>query len=113
MTWQTLTPPEWLEVSEEQLRRLKETGGIGPYEKEYFRKHGSRRWILFAGRDLGDGTAGEYAIDIPVSMIGDDAGRSKGRFAGSEGTLFIGIAMTSRSIPFATSAIGTGLAPVF
>jgi PAS domain S-box-containing protein len=64
MTWQTLTPPEWMEVSKEQMRRLKETGRIGPYEKEYFRKDGSRRWILFAGRDLGDGTAGEYAIDI-------------------------------------------------
>jgi len=64
MTWQTMTPPEWMEVSKEQMRRLKETGRIGPYEKEYFRQDGSRRWILFAGRDLGDGTAGEYAIDI-------------------------------------------------
>ena len=64
MTWQTLTPPEWMEVSEEQMRRFKKTGRIGPYEKEYFRKDGSRRWMLFAGRDLGDGTLGEYAIDI-------------------------------------------------
>jgi PAS domain S-box-containing protein len=64
MTWQTLTPPEWMEVSEEQMRRFKKTGQIGPYEKEYFRKDGSRRWMLFAGRDLGDGTLGEYAIDI-------------------------------------------------
>jgi PAS domain S-box-containing protein len=64
MTWRTLTPPEWMAVSEEQIHRLKETGHIGPYEKEYFRKDGSRRWMLFAGRDLGDGTAGKYAIDI-------------------------------------------------
>jgi signal transduction histidine kinase len=64
MTWQTLTPPEWMEVSEEQMRRFKTAGHIGPYEKEYFRKDGSRRWMLFAGRDLGDGTLGEYAIDI-------------------------------------------------
>ena len=40
------------------------TGRVGPYEKEYFRKDGSRRWMMFAGRDLGDGTIGEYAIDI-------------------------------------------------
>ena len=64
MTWQTLTPPEWMETSEEQMRRFKETGRIGPYEKEYFHKDGSRRWMLFAGRDLGDGTLGKYVIDI-------------------------------------------------
>jgi PAS domain S-box-containing protein len=64
MTWQILTPPEWMAVSEEQMRRFKETGRIGPYEKQYFRKDGSRRWMLFAGRDLGDGTLGKYAIDI-------------------------------------------------
>jgi len=64
MTWRTMTPPEWMAASEEQMRRFQETGRIGPYEKEYFRKDGSRRWMLFAGRDLGDGTLGEYAIDI-------------------------------------------------
>ena len=64
MTWRTLTPPEWIAVSEEQMLRFTETGRIGPYEKEYFSKDGSRRWMLFAGRDLGDGTAGKYAIDI-------------------------------------------------
>jgi signal transduction histidine kinase len=51
-------------TSEEQMRRFNKIGRIGPYEKEYFRKDGSRRWMLFAGRDLGDGTIGEYAIDI-------------------------------------------------
>jgi PAS domain S-box-containing protein len=64
MTWQTMTPPEWMATSEEQMRRFNKIGRIGPYEKEYFRKDGSRRWMLFAGRDLGDGTIGEYAIDI-------------------------------------------------
>jgi PAS domain S-box-containing protein len=64
MTWQTMTPPEWMAASEEQMRRFKKMGRIGPYDKEYFRKDGSRRWMLFAGRDLGDGTLGKYAIDI-------------------------------------------------
>jgi PAS domain S-box-containing protein len=64
ITWQEMTPPEWMAASEDQMRRFKEVGRIGPYEKEYFCKDGSRRWMLFAGRDLGDGTVGEYAIDI-------------------------------------------------
>jgi PAS domain S-box-containing protein len=64
MTWRTLTPPEWIAVSEEQMAGFARTGRIGPYEKEYFRRDGSRRWMLFAGRDLGDGTIVEYAIDI-------------------------------------------------
>ena len=25
---------------------------------------GTRRWMLFAGRDLGDGTIGEFCVDI-------------------------------------------------
>ena len=64
MTWRTMTPPEWMGASEEQMRRCKKMGRIGPYDKEYFRKDGSRRWMLFAGCDLGDGTLGKYAIDI-------------------------------------------------
>jgi PAS domain S-box-containing protein len=56
MHWRDMTPPEWLEESEAQMARLAESGRIGPYEKEYFAADGSRRWMLFAGRDLGDGT---------------------------------------------------------
>jgi PAS domain S-box-containing protein len=64
LTWRTMTPPEWIKSSEEQMKMLEETGRIGPYEKEYFRKDGSRRWMLLAGADLGDGTVVEYVIDI-------------------------------------------------
>lgn len=64
LTWKTMTPPEWVKVSEEQMENLARTGRIGPYEKEYILKDGSRRWMIFAGRDLGDGTIAEYAIDV-------------------------------------------------
>ena len=64
LTWRKMTPPEWIEVSEEQMTKLEETGRIGPYEKEYLRKDGSRSWMLFAGASLGDGTIVEYCIDI-------------------------------------------------
>ncbi|ANL37531.1 MULTISPECIES: CheR family methyltransferase [Rhizobium] len=62
--WRRLTPPEHLAESAAQMEALKETGKIGPYEKEYFLADGSRRWMLFAGRDLGDGTVAEFCIDI-------------------------------------------------
>ncbi|EJT00967.1 CheR family methyltransferase [Rhizobium sp. CCGE 510] len=62
--WRRLTPDEHLAESEAQMDALKETGKIGPYEKEYFLADGTRRWLLFAGRDLGDGTTVEFCIDI-------------------------------------------------
>lgn len=64
LTWQRMTPPEWVAVSEEQMQKLTATGRTGPYEKEYFNKDGSRSSMLLAGRDLGDGTISEYCIDI-------------------------------------------------
>jgi PAS domain S-box-containing protein len=64
LTWRRMTPDEWISASEEQMRNLAATGRIGSYEKEYIRKDGSRQWMLFAGRDLGDGTIAEYCIDI-------------------------------------------------
>ena len=64
LNWRMMTPPEWVRASENQIRNLTRTGRIGPYEKEYIFKDGSRRHLLFAGRDLGDGTIGEYCIDV-------------------------------------------------
>lgn len=64
LTWRKLTPPEWMAQSEAQMKGLAATGRIGPYEKQYLRKDGTRSWMLFAGRDLGDGTAVKFAIDI-------------------------------------------------
>jgi PAS domain S-box-containing protein len=71
--WRQLTPPEWVKASEEQMEKFEATGRIGPYEKEYILKDGSRRWMLFAGRDLGDGTIAEYCIDITVHRTAEAA----------------------------------------
>ena len=54
----------YVDVSERQMAMLTETGRIGPYEKEFLHKNGSRSWMLFAGASLGDGTMIEYCIDI-------------------------------------------------
>ncbi|WP_114948441.1 PAS domain S-box protein, partial [Microvirga calopogonii] len=73
LTWRRLTPAEWVGISEEQLQKLAATGRIGPYEKEYILKDGSRRWMLFAGRDLGDGTTAEYCLDITARKQAETA----------------------------------------
>jgi PAS domain S-box-containing protein len=64
LDWRKLTPVDWVSLSEAQWELLWTTGRIGPYEKEYLCKDGSRSWMLFTGRDLGDGTIVEFAIDI-------------------------------------------------
>jgi two-component system, chemotaxis family, CheB/CheR fusion protein len=63
LSWRKMTPPEWVEASEQQLQRMDQTGHIGPYEKEYFRKDGSRSWMLFAGARI-DGVIVEYCVDV-------------------------------------------------
>jgi PAS domain S-box-containing protein len=71
--WRTLTPPEFIDESERQMGQLAATGRLGPYEKEYLRRDGSRSWMLFAGADLGDGTVVEYAIDITDKKRAEEA----------------------------------------
>jgi PAS domain S-box-containing protein len=66
--WRSMTPQEWVAVSEEQMDRLSRTGRIGPYEKEYIKKDGTRARMLFTGRDLGDGTVVEIVVDISNRM---------------------------------------------
>ena len=64
LRWDELTPPEWMSRTLSNLEELKATGQGRPFEKEYFRKDGSRWWGLFAGRMLDDGTAVELVLDI-------------------------------------------------
>jgi PAS domain S-box-containing protein len=63
-TWQDFTPPEYVTASLQHIEEIKTSGVAGPYEKQYFRKDGSRTWIMFVAADLGDGTFVKYAVDI-------------------------------------------------
>ena len=76
LTWRSMTPPEWIDASAEEMSRLTATGRIGPYEKEYFRKDGSRSWMLLAGSSLGDGTLVKYCIDIGDRKRAEEALRA-------------------------------------
>ncbi|WP_309092034.1 PAS domain-containing protein [Phenylobacterium sp.] len=64
LTWQAMTPPEWIADSERAFAELKARGETTPYEKEYLRKDGSRWWALFAAKLLPDGTGFEFVLDI-------------------------------------------------
>jgi PAS domain S-box-containing protein len=62
--WRDITPSEFIQTTERQMKQLAETGRVGPYEKELIRKDGSRIWMVIAGASLGDGTFIKYCIDI-------------------------------------------------
>ena len=64
LRWDELTPPIWLERTREDIEELEATGQSVPYEKEYYRKDGTRRWGLFTGKSLGNGIAVEFVLDI-------------------------------------------------
>jgi len=52
ITWQQLTPPEFRELSARATRLLRTTGAFPAYEKEYFRKDGTRLPVLVAAVTL-------------------------------------------------------------
>jgi PAS domain S-box-containing protein len=64
LTWQNLTPPEYMDVSRAEVEKFLATGRVGPYEKEYFRKDGTKKWLLFAGSSLGGNQCVEFCVDI-------------------------------------------------
>ena len=62
--YENLTPPEWQWRDEQTAAELKAHGKAGPFEKEYFRKDGSRLWILCADKMLDEESAVEFVIDV-------------------------------------------------
>jgi len=72
LTWQKFTPPEFYEVSRAEVAKFMATGRVGPYEKEYFRKDGTRQWLLFAGSSLGNNQCVEFCVDISDRKKAED-----------------------------------------
>jgi len=64
--WTDLTPVEWRGRDEQAVADLKVTGVLQPFEKEYFRKDGSRVPVLLGGALFeGSGTEGvAFVVDL-------------------------------------------------
>jgi PAS domain S-box-containing protein len=62
--YEALTPPDWAWRDEQTKAELLAVGRSKPFEKEYFRRDGSRIWIYCAGRMLDRTTAVEFIIDL-------------------------------------------------
>ncbi len=77
LTWQKFTPREYHDVSLAEIRRFHAHGRIGPYEKEYLRKDGTRQWFVFAGSSLGGNAAVEFCVDISARKDAEAALRDQ------------------------------------
>jgi PAS domain S-box-containing protein len=64
--WTDLTPAEWRDRDERAMSEAKATGTIQPFEKEYFRKNGSRVPVLI-GAAIFEGSGNEgvaFVLDL-------------------------------------------------
>ncbi|PTB22182.1 hypothetical protein C9I57_05090 [Trinickia symbiotica] len=65
--WTDLTPPEWLDRDIQQwVPVFKETGHLQPFEKEYFRKDGSRVPVLIGAASFEDG--GDQGVSFVLDL---------------------------------------------
>ncbi|MBS3991932.1 MAG: PAS domain S-box protein [Erysipelothrix sp.] len=71
ITWKALTPDEYIDLSLSEMSIFAETGKIGPYEKEYINKDGSRKWFLFTGALIEENYAVEFCVDITDKKISE------------------------------------------
>jgi len=72
--WKDLTPAEWRERDERAIANLRATGTFQPYEKEYFRKDGSRVPILLGGTFFeGSGNEGvAFILDLSLQKRAEE-----------------------------------------
>ena len=77
LRWTDLTPPEWRERDERAVAEVKATGMIQPYEKEYFRKDGSRVPVMIGSALFEGGNEGVvFVLDLSEQKRAQEARRS-------------------------------------
>ena len=72
-----LTPPEWHDRDAQALAEMTTIGTAWPYEKEYFRKDGSRVPVLIRCATFGEGRHGivAFVVDLSDRKRAEDAER--------------------------------------
>jgi len=82
LTSRFLTPPEWGDANEEVMRRLRGTGRMDNYVKEYYRKDGSRASVQIGAATVDEGEEGiAYVVDIsPIRDAQQALQQSEARF---------------------------------
>jgi PAS domain S-box-containing protein len=81
LSWRGLTPPEWSEGDDPRLADLDATGAAQPYEKEYFRKNGSRVPVLVGAAkfEAGGNEGVAFVLDLTDSKKAEAAVRESER----------------------------------
>ncbi|MDX6717701.1 MAG: hypothetical protein QOH30_4259, partial [Baekduia sp.] len=64
LRWTALTPNEWSDVDERSLAELRTTGSCKVFEKEYFRKDGTRVPVLLGGATLPRDQGVAFVVDL-------------------------------------------------
>jgi signal transduction histidine kinase len=72
--WTDLTPAEWRDRDERAVAEIKATGALQPFQKEYFRKDGSRIPVMIGGAMFeasgSDGVA--FVLDLSEQKRAED-----------------------------------------
>lgn len=79
--WRDMTPPDWHDRDARVIREQKRTGLLPPYEKEFFRKDGSRVPILLGSANFEkDGNQGvSFVLDLTERKRAEAAARESER----------------------------------
>jgi PAS domain S-box-containing protein len=74
INWAELTPPEWRDRDAQAVAEMKTTGTVPAYEKEYFRKDGSRVPVLVGAASLENGSYGvAFVLDVTERKVAEEA----------------------------------------
>jgi PAS domain S-box-containing protein len=66
--WPDLTPEEWRDSDERAIAEIKTTGSLQPFQKEYFRKDGSRLPVMVGGAMFGESKNEGVAFVLDLSQ---------------------------------------------
>jgi PAS domain S-box-containing protein len=73
LNWKDLTPPEWRDLNESAVAKLKVAGTLQPYEKEYFRSDGSRVPVLVGAAIFEEGQNEGVAFVVDLTHLRQSA----------------------------------------